>query len=253
MQSLSQVAESNCVGTALIVTSNRKTAGLLSECLNHVAIATDVCMNSADCLKTISRRKFEAVLIDFALGKDAFHVLEDVRSTTSTRSSVVIAITPNDKESKEAFSAGAHFVVQQPLTKWGVDSVLKAAYGLIIRERRRYFRCPIEVDVTCQRQAEPPWTARVINISEGGFCMKSPEILIPGELIQIEIRLPSPLVQIKAECEVLWLDSEMRVGVKFARLNETVMADLQHWLADRLEARLMGSSPGAPQFMFDPH
>ena len=50
-----------------------------------------------------------------------------------------------------------------------IDLSLKAAYGLIIRERRRYFRCPVEAPVVIRRTSMPTVHGHTVNVSEGGM------------------------------------------------------------------------------------
>ena len=48
-----------------------------------------------------------------------------------------------------------------------IRSTLKPAYGLILRERRRYFRCPISIPVTILETKHAGSSLLGINISEG--------------------------------------------------------------------------------------
>ena len=57
----------------------------------------------------------------------------------------------------------------RPLSAASIDLSLKAAYGLMIRERRRYFRCPVEVRVAILRAAMQTVHGHTVNISEGGL------------------------------------------------------------------------------------
>jgi len=50
-----------------------------------------------------------------------------------------------------------------------INLSFKAAYGLIVREKRRYFRCPVEVPVAILRTALPAVHGSTVNVSEGGM------------------------------------------------------------------------------------
>src|SRR5207245_8714363 len=142
-------------------------ATMVADALTHVAIAAEKCTDASACFEVVKRRRFEVVFVDFS---SASELIEAIRSSPSNRTAVLIAITDNSEHSNRAFGTGVHFVLQQPVSRSSIDSILRAAYGLIMRERRRYFRCPLEVAVVGQRPHEDEWSGHSINISEGGIC-----------------------------------------------------------------------------------
>jgi CheY-like chemotaxis protein len=231
-------AEPAKVGTSLIVTTDAAIATLISQALESVAISSESCHDAGECSTRVSRNRYEVVFIDFSLGAVATRAIDTIRSATSTRTSVVIAITANAEQSNQAFSCGAHFIIQQPITRSAVDSILRAAYGLIIRERRRYFRCPVSVSINAHRRTEGEWVGRLANVSEGGLCILAPISLTPGESLELKFKLPQSNIDISAGGEVLWADGKGRVGLQFTRIDRESQSDLHHWLTDQLDAML---------------
>jgi hypothetical protein len=67
--------------------------------------------------------------------------MEKVRHCPSNRTSVMFAISDSDAETGDAFKEGSNFVLRRPFSEGSIDQTLRAAYGLILREHRRYFRC----------------------------------------------------------------------------------------------------------------
>lgn len=224
------------IAVGLLVGSDQSNATIVQDCLAKVAIASEWCRDAENCLRIVSRRKFEVVFVDFALGEQAITTIEHVKSAPSTRTAVVVGITANPEQSRKAFSYGAQFVVEQPVTISAVEAVLKAAYGLIVRERRRYFRCTIEAELIAHRSTEAAWTGQLLNISEGGLCMLPPHPLSPGESLHVDLRLPNTSIEISAHCDVQWSDVSGRVGLKFVSISSEAKSDLQCWLSAKLEA-----------------
>src|SRR5207244_4856923 len=72
-----------------------------------------------------------------------------------------------------AFAAGSNFVLERPLSAISVGRTLKAAYGLIIRERLRYFRCPISIPAAIREQEAGEIRCQAVNIREGGMAVIS--------------------------------------------------------------------------------
>ena len=56
----------------------------------------------------------------------------------------------------------------RPLSKEAMEKVLKVSYGSIVPERRRYFRCPVQIPVLIQDASMPEISSTVVNISAGG-------------------------------------------------------------------------------------
>ena len=93
----------------------------------------------------LNRQKFEAVIVDLALDQ-AGEILEQVRLSPFNRTAVTFAIiTPQEPGSVEIQQdqIRPNFVLEKPLTANSVGRTLKVAFGSIVRERRRSFRCPV--------------------------------------------------------------------------------------------------------------
>ena len=231
------IRESRYVGSALIVTSDKTIASLTISALSKFAIAADVCLNE-ELPKRISRTRYELVVIDWQSDMAARDMVDIVRSAPSMRTAVVLAIVANDGTASQASATGVHFVLQPPLSRGALDNVIRAAFGLIVRERRRYFRCPIDIGLIAHRRTEGAWQGRLANISEGGMCIFPPVSLRPGEHLSVEFVLPSSSAEISAECDVQWADAEGRVGLQFERISPAAKSDLQHWLTQQLDSLL---------------
>src|SRR5437868_13405362 len=69
--------------------------------------------------------------------------------------------------------------------------MLKAAYGLFVRERRRYFRCPVLIQADVRRAGVSDIRCQTVDISQGGMAMSTPVPLKYGLLVTVPIHLPS--------------------------------------------------------------
>lgn len=226
------------VATALIFSADTPTSELLIQALRSVAIAAERCDEISGFTRFAGSRRYEVACIDFGSGIAAAKAIAELRSTASNRTAIVIAITLNSEESNRAFACGAHFVLQQPISRSSVDGVIRAAYGLIIRERRRYFRCPLDVTVAGRRGSEGTWHGRAANVSEGGLCIVAPVGLVPGDLLELGFQLPATTATISTAGEVQWSDIDGHAGLQFMRMTQECRSDLQRWLADRLDGML---------------
>ena len=225
---------STSVGSVLLVSNDAGTVKQLSVSVQQLAMFPEVCVEAGVALNVLNRRKFEAVIVDLHLGDEAKAVLERVRHSPSNRTAVIFAISDSDAETAEAFKDGSNFVLRRPLYPASVDRSLKVAYGLIVRERRRYFRCPVEILAAIYSPGMPAVHGRTLNISEGGLAVNTSLSLKPGVQVKLQFTLPDHATQVETEATVCW-SKEGYLGFQFTSLSPQQTSELQEWLARRLE------------------
>src|SRR5580692_2382302 len=164
-------APSETVGGVLLVSNDAATIEQLGESMRQLAMSPEICPDVHTALGLLDQRKFEAIMIDLQIGGEASAVLDKVRLSPSNRTAVIFTISGNDAETASAFKAGSNFVLSRPLSLTSIDRSLKVAYGLIVRERRRYFRCPVEIPAKIRRPDMAEVRGQTLNISEGGIAI----------------------------------------------------------------------------------
>ena len=185
------------VGRVLLVSNDAIAIEQLSESMQRFALFPERCPDVPSALARLNRTKFEAVIVDLRLGSQAGAVVEGARLSAAS-----------------------------------IDLSLKAAYGLIVRERRRYFRCPVEVPVAILRTAMQTVHGHTVNISEGGMSTTAAAPLGPGDQVRLHFTLPGDDFQFVLESTVCWA-KERRLGFQFLSPHQT--SRLQEWLSRRLE------------------
>jgi c-di-GMP-binding flagellar brake protein YcgR len=108
---------------------------------------------------------------------------------------------------------------------------------LIVRERRRSFRCPIEIPAAIQANGEEV-NCYLVNISEGGMAIAESPALKPGMQVKVRFTLPGQLAEFKIESEVCWYDEKGRAGLRSLLIPSDQKSTLQEWLAAKLEEDL---------------
>ncbi len=66
---------------------------------------------------------------------------------------------------------GANFVLQKPITTAGTLRCFNTAMSFMVREKRRYFRCPLEMPVKLVFKQGEELKATATNLSEGGMAI----------------------------------------------------------------------------------
>ena len=161
-----------------------------------------------------------------------------MRGSASNRTAITFAITSSSAETTYALKAGSSFALERPLTPDSIRRTLKAAYGLIVRERRRYFRYPVSVPAAASRKGESDVFGRTVNISERGVALSTSAPLMPGTEVTIQFTLTNPQLAITADCKVCWHNDKGQSGLLFLFLPSNLSSELQAWLARRLEEQL---------------
>jgi ActR/RegA family two-component response regulator len=232
MHDMSLAASSAFVGRVLLVSDDATAIEQVSESMQRFALYVDHCTDVSSALERLKRSKFEAVIVDFRLGRHAGTVLQETRQSASNEHAVLFTVSDNQAETTDAFKAGSTFVLRRPLSAASIDLSLKAAYGLIVRERRRYFRCPVEAPVAIHRAAMQTVHGHTVNVSEGGMSITTVASLGPGDHVQLQFTLVGDEFEFALESTVCWA-REQRLGLQFRSSHQT--AKLQEWLSRRLE------------------
>ena len=235
---MTNTATAKSIGNALIVCEEAPATRLLIQALQELALSAEVWITVPAALDRINHHKMEVAVVDFSLGERAVHFLEGVRTSASNRTAVTFAVTNDSSETARALKAGASFALERPLTLDSIRRTFRAAYGLIVRERRRYFRYSLSVPVALTGKGMPTIFGKTVNISESGMAFSTSTPLTPGAEVSVQVTLPDPRLIITADCRVRWNNDKGEVGVSFLFLPFSLSSELQAWLARKLEEQL---------------
>jgi DNA-binding response OmpR family regulator len=221
------------VGRSLLVSRDPVTIEQLKVVIEQFAITADVCPDPSTAASLINTRKYEAIVVDMTLGKPGAELLERVRHSPSNQNSVTFALAASDELLPSR--VGSHFFLRKPLNESSIKTALRAALGLIIRDYRRYFRCPASVPVVLSQQQGEPIRCEMMNISEGGMAVTAALEFHPGTVVTAEFALPDEPAAFTLRTEVCWCDQKGRIGLHFEGAPDDQKQRLQAWLSKRIE------------------
>lgn len=229
-------SQTQSVGTVLIVSRDDRASQQISDVLQEHALLPEISVDISAALDRLARHKYEALVIDLALAGQTF--LEQIRTSASNRTAVTFAVTSSGDDTAGALKRGFNFVLERPLSPESISHTLKVAYGLIVRERRRYFRYPVSVPAVLNRKGASEVYGRTINVSERGMALRASIPLPPGSEGTAQFTLPDPPLAITAESKVCWSNEKGEAGLSFLFLPYEMASDLQSWLAQKLEEEI---------------
>jgi c-di-GMP-binding flagellar brake protein YcgR len=190
----------------------------------------------------LGRTKYEAVLVDFDNVTDTSSILARVRASPANRNAVIFAVASGTSR-EQALEQGANFVFARPLEPKEIRRILYAAYDLMARERRRYFRCTAELPVLLtQASAGTDVRCETINISSTGMALTTPSPMNPGEEVRIILFLQATGPVVRATGTVVWDDKHGKTGLRFQCSIQRDQTELEGWLDSNFD-KLLAPGP----------
>ncbi len=224
------------IGLVLLASDDQVTIQQFNLALGELSISPDVCREVPVAVGLLDRRKFDAIIVDLQLGEQAGLILDQARLSPSNRKAVTFAISAGDAEGT-AFRKRSEFVFERPLSAKSIRGTLRPAYGLILRERRRYFRCPVSTPVVILRRSKPDVRCNSVNVSEGGMALSTIVPLSSDEKVHVQFTLPGHEVPFLVDSTICWLKTG-HIGLRFVSLSQEHKSALQGWLSRKLEEML---------------
>jgi c-di-GMP-binding flagellar brake protein YcgR len=115
-----------------------------------------------------------------------------------------------------------------------------AALNFMLKERRRYFRQPVKMQVQVVLDGKTV-NATSTNISEGGIALMLRDALPKGATPHLKFSLPEANLHMEVESEVAWVDVKGRAGFRFHNVPQSSQEQLEKWLDDRMEEEFPGA------------
>lgn len=218
---------------ALVCSGDQRTVKVLQVLLGEMSIALELCASRDEAARHLVTRHFDGVFVDAAIERSA-ELLRDIKEAPGGQRAVSFAILEGMTSVKEAFGYGAGFILYKPLSIEKTKTSLRAAHGLMMRERRRHFRHNLEdVTATLSFSGAPDKTAEILDLSEGGMALRLREYTERRGDLRARFLLPGQEEPIQVEGEITWADDHGRVGVHFTSISGTAQGMLVSWLSEQ--------------------
>ena len=227
---------------SLLISRDAALLGVLRPTLEKMSVSVEVCSGTQTGEDLLGKRKFDAVIVDCDDLCGGVDLLKGLRRTQSNASSVAFAVLNGKTTTQEAFQIGANFVLQKPLTPLNASRCFHAAMSFMMRERRRYFRHPVEMPVRVGLAPDAEISAAATNLSEGGMAIRFTGKLAKDAECKLQFTLPGSHTSLELPGKVAWVD-EGRAGIKFVEVPQSSQYQLDLWLTERMR----DETPDRPQ------
>src|SRR6266852_3429337 len=121
---------------ALVVCPDQDSASLLALILSEMGMAAEHTPSISRGLELLDSQRFDAIVLDYRADQSSEQFLAGLRQSAKNRTSMLIAIVDGEFNARPVFGLGANFVLYRPLSSERTRISLRAARGLMRRERR---------------------------------------------------------------------------------------------------------------------
>ena len=232
----------NMALTSLLVCSHAQEVQVLSRILQDLGIAVESCGDLRMARARIADRHFDALLVDCQDEPAAVELIAQARKNPANQNVVAIAIVSGRNEVRGIFAKGANFMLYKPISRERAAHSMRAACGLMQRERRTRPRIPLQAQTSIAYAGKEDVPAALVDLSVDGIALRSDSKLPPYCKVYFQFALPGNTSLVRLSGEVMWQDSSGRVGIRFAQVPQSSRGLLSDWL----QANLPLSSEVAP-------
>jgi len=221
---------------SLLVCRDTEVVRVLRPTLEKLCIDVEVSAAAKSGAEILSSAKFDAVIVDCDDLPDGLEVLKNLRQLSSNRTSVSFAILNGKTTTQQAFEMGANFVLQKPITTASTLRCFHTALSFMVREKRRYFRCRVEMPVVLQFGQGDEMMCIATNLSEGGMALQCDGALPKGSINKVSFGLPGTKITMEPKGDIAWADGLGRAGLRFVDVPEVSRDQLEKWILRRMES-----------------
>jgi len=217
---------------SLLLSRDPDMIDVMQRALLDLGIGVEVYSTADWAQEDLADSKFDAVILDCEVS-GARNLLQSVRTSSSNSRALTFAIVNGDDGLHSALDLGANLALQKPISIERARSSLRAAYGLIMQERRHYFRHPVDIAVRVSPNERAQYVGNTINISEGGMALRCNEDLPLNGLMKLTFLLPGQKSELELRGTIVWKDSRGHFGIRFEQASAITRNRLNDWLAEQ--------------------
>jgi len=180
-------------------------------------------------LDLLANEHFDLLVVDWDGTDDGLEVLSQARQRSTNRDAVLMLAT-TERNPEPFLQRGANVILYKPLTAKALERHLRNAYPLMVSERRRYSRHPVQIPVAVRTPEGRQVLATGFSLSEGGIALQFSERLDTREVLRLEFVLPQEKLALQLTGKLAWVNADLHTGIRFVQLSSETREQLKGWL-----------------------
>lgn len=226
----------------LVVCPDQDSANLLKTVLTEMEIEVEHTPSISRGMQRLHEGGFDAVILDYRADQSSEEFLAKLRQArTRSRNTLLVAILDADFSARPVFGLGANFVLYRPLSLERTRLSLRAARGLMRRERRRGPRIPVNSPTSVAYPGVEDLRGTIVDLSDGGTSLRSANTLPPVGKVYFQFALPGQQQPVRLSGEVAWQDASGRTGIRFVDVPQTSRRLMHAWLLQNNFRQIQGT------------
>ena len=231
---------------SLLLTQDPNVLGTLPLILKDAGISVEVHATSNHLPGAMDEQKVDTIFVDFESPSAA----EFVRLARNHKKGAVLAIalTSDPTSTRNAFQAGATLAMAKPLSRDRVLSSVRVTRSLMLKERRKLMRFPLQAAMSFTPAGRKPLRGIGLNVNSGGIGFRMEQPPKVGQHGELRFTLPGSGLEVVAAAEVRWVDPEKKCGgFRFTKVFGR--NHLEAWIAEKCDQAL-GSGSVDPRITY---
>jgi hypothetical protein len=225
---------------ALLVSQDLQILQRTSETMEDLSIDFDICGSPLGALDLLTRRNIDLVILDCDEGNGVAEIAKTVSKLRGCLKTTLVTLVDDPLSGKEITEAGAHVLIQKPLTTNFESDFRTLVYSRMMWERRRHPRCVVRWLVAAKDSKDRPVPVTMEDISRAGVGLSFAGKLLVDDILTFRLLLPGTNQIVRFDARVLWRLRDNRAGAEFVNIS-TVDADvLDTWLQSRHKGKSSG-------------
>ena len=212
-----------------MVCPDQDAASLLTLILSELGMEAEHTPSISRGLELLASQHFDAIVFDYRADPSSDEFLARLRQSAKNRASLLIAAVDSNFNARPVFGLGANFVLYRPLSSERTRISLRAARGLLRRERRRAPRTPVSSPVTVAYPGAPEQNTFLADLSDGGASIQTANVPRACK-VYFEFALPGQPQLVRLSGEMTWQDASGRTGIRFLDVPQASRRLIQTWL-----------------------
>lgn len=217
--------------SALLVSNDPGALGITQRVLEEYGFVIKIAATAKAAEEAIKSAKFDLAVYD----NDVAGAIQLAGAGASIIAPKMIFGMMRNGTVAEVHGKRVHFIMQKPFTGELFARSLRAAFGVILKERRVAFRHPVQIVpalcVATRDQGTKDLTnTMILDISQTGMCLQTTEMLSQGTVVKVRFPLPDTKVAVLVSGVVMWTRASGRTGIKFADVEAEQQKILNEWL-----------------------
>jgi ActR/RegA family two-component response regulator len=230
----------------LLLCDDLQFKGTTRGVLNRLQVTPTLAANCEEALRELATQQFQVVVVDWREIDNVCEFLSEVRRSKKNHECVLVAIVRDLLDLRQAFGAGAHFLIHKPASTVQIERCMHAAYAATVVRRRKHHRETVKILAEASTREYPYGEVTIVNLSEGGAGVRlhgtalgkdSTLHVRVAEDIDLRFTLPGSEAVIHCSGRVIWSAGDA-AGIRFTSIPESDRLRFETWLTECVERSL---------------